>query len=120
MARHNELGREGEKLAEAYLRDRGYQILETNWRYKKAEIDLIVKKNEVLIFVEVKTRSSYFRGNPEDQVNIKKMKFMAEAAPVYMEEIGHDWEIRFDIIGILKTQEGTQTNHLKDVYFPEW
>jgi putative endonuclease len=120
MARHIELGKEGEDLAKAFLIKNEYQILETNWRYKRAEIDIIAKKEEVLVFVEVKTRSSDSYGQPADFVNLKKMQFLSEAAPIYMEKIGHEWEIRFDIIGILKTPEGTKTSHLKDVYFPEW
>ena len=120
MARHLELGKEGEELAKAFLIKKGYKILACNWRYKKAEIDLIAKIKEILVFIEVKTRSSDSFGQPEDFVNLKKMEFMAEAAPVFMEEISHEWEIRFDIIGILKTKEGTKTTHLEDVYFPEW
>lgn len=120
MARHLELGKEGEELAKEFLIAKGYVILESNWRYKKAEIDLIAKKDEILVFIEVKTRSSNYYGNPEDFVNLKKLKFMAEVAPVYMEQIGHEWEIRFDIIGILKTPDGTKTTHLEDAYFPEW
>lgn len=101
MANHNDIGYLGEKLAMEFLIAEKYEILEKNWRYKKAEIDLIIKKDNILIFVEIKTRSTDFFGNPEDFVSDKKMQMMLSAAQIYMENIGHDWEIRFDIITVI-------------------
>ena len=72
MAIHNDLGKKGEALAVEFLQKNNYQILELNWRFKKAEIDVIAKKNDVLAVVEVKTRSSNYFGNPQDFVNPKK------------------------------------------------
>ena len=74
MAKHNELGELGEDLAVEELEKNGYEIVERNWRYKKAEIDIIARKNEVLAIVEVKTRSSDYFGDPQDFVNTKKLK----------------------------------------------
>ena len=119
MAKHNETGKLGEDLATAYLRNLGYAILETNWRFSRAEVDIIAKDGEILVFAEVKTRSSTYFGQPEEFVTPKKERFMAHAASVYMEEIGHDWEIRFDIISvILEKPNHPEINHFKDAFFP--
>ena len=72
MAEHYELGKKGEQLAVNYLIGKGYKIVERNWRFQKAEIDIIARKAETLISVEVKTRSTKNFGNPQDFVNPKK------------------------------------------------
>ena len=119
MAKHNETGKHGEDLATNYLRQLGYMILETNWRFSRAEVDIIAKDDEILVFVEVKTRSSTYFGQPEEFVTPKKERFMADAASVFMEKIGHDWEIRFDIISvILENPNKPEINHFKDAFFP--
>ncbi len=120
MAQHNELGKTGEQIAKDFLLEKGYTILETNWRYQKAELDLIVMDQQVLVFVEVKTRSSDFFGSPEDAVTVLKEKLMAHAATAYMRKIGHEWAIRFDIIAIVVKGEGRcEIQHLQDAFFPE-
>lgn len=68
MATHNVLGTKGEGIAKAYLEENGYEILDENWVYGKAEIDLIAYKNGIMIFVEVKARSSVAFGQPEEFV----------------------------------------------------
>ncbi len=72
MAEHNELGKKGEELAVNHLEENGYEILERNWVFQKAEIDIIAQKDEVLAIVEVKTRSSLDFGSPQDFVKPKK------------------------------------------------
>ena len=121
MATHNELGKKGEEVALNFLRKKGYEILELNWRHRKAEIDIIARVDEVLIFVEVKSRSSDYFGRPETFVDTKKQQLIADAASVYMEEIGHEWEVRFDIISVLFHNEAYQSvDHFKDAFFPGW
>ena len=73
MADHNELGKLGEELAVDYLQKEGYDILDTNWTFQKAEIDIIAKKENILAIVEVKTRSSIDFGLPQDFVKPKKI-----------------------------------------------
>ena len=75
MAEHNDLGNKGEEIAIAYLQDKNYTILEKNWRFKKAEVDIIALKEVVLAVIEVKTRTSNYFGNPEEFVNKKKIQF---------------------------------------------
>jgi putative endonuclease len=121
MAKHNELGRKGEEIAVSFIKRKGYKVLETNWRHRKAEIDIIAKKDEVLIFIEVKTRTDDYFGRPETFVDRKKQQLIADAASVYMEEVGHEWEVRFDIIAVLFHNEAYQSvDHFVDAFFPGW
>lgn len=119
MSNHLELGKKGEEIATNFLLKKGFEILEANWRYRRSEIDLIAKKDEVLIFVEVKTRSDDYFGRPESFVTDRKRALMIDAANAYMEEIGHEWEIRFDVIAIIYHNPVHQTiDHFKDAFFP--
>ena len=119
MALHNAIGKKGEELAQQFLEGKGYSILENNWRYRKAEVDLIVMDGEVMVFVEVKTRSSDRFGRPEEFITAKKEVFMAAAASAYMEKSGHEWEIRFDFISIiLMGEHHHEIEHFEDAFFP--
>ena len=120
MSTNLELGNRGESLAEKYLLEIGYQILERNWRFSRAEVDIIAKDGEILVFVEVKTRSSEIFGKPEESISPQKEALLKDAAAVYMEQIGHDWEIRFDIIAIVIKGGGYSFEHFKDAFFSEW
>jgi len=115
MAEHNELGKKGEKLAIDFLLKNGYKILETNYRFLKAEVDIIAQKNEVLAVVEVKTRSSDYFGNPQDFVNPKKIKLLLSAIDHYVIEKDLDVEVRFDIIAIIH-QKTIKIEHLEDAF----
>ncbi|MCG8183039.1 YraN family protein [Tenacibaculum piscium] len=116
MAQHNELGEKGEQLAIEYLEKNGYKILEKNYRYKKAEVDIITEKEAVLVVVEVKTRSSTYFGNPQDFVNPKKIKLLVYAMNHYVHQKNIDLEIRFDIIGILQTNNTFKIEHIEDAF----
>ncbi len=119
MAQHNELGQLGEQLAANFLQANGYNILARNWRVNRVEIDIIAELNDTLIFVEVKTRSSDFFGAPETAVTKRKKRLLAAAASAYMEQSGHDWAIRFDIISIvMKLGEAPKLEHFEDAFFP--
>ena len=117
MAKHNELGALGEALAVEFLQKNKYKIVERNWRFKKAEIDIIAQKNNVLAIVEVKTRSSNYFGNPQDFVNPKKIKLLLSAIDNYVIERDLDVEVRFDIIAIILQKKTTKIEHLKDAFF---
>ena len=120
MARHNVFRAEGELLAKQYLENMGYEILDENWTFKKAEIDLIAYKNERIIFAEVKTRSSNAFGEPEDFVNKSKQKHLASAADEYVHLMDHQGEIRFYIISVLFDNFGRHTiRHIEDAFWPE-
>lgn len=118
MAQHNDIGAKGENEASDYLRENGYEILERNWRSGKAEIDIIAKEGDVLIFIEVKTRTNTSFGEPEDFVDSKKIKFLTSAAGDYMRAINYDWEVRFDIISIIiLSPNRIKIKHIKDAFF---
>ncbi|RKF04927.1 putative endonuclease [Tenacibaculum lutimaris] len=116
MAQHNELGKKGEQLAVDYLLKNGYEIVEKNYRFQKAEVDIIAKKSDLLIAVEVKTRSSIDFGNPEDFVNPKKIKLLVSAIDNYVNERDLDVEVQFDIIAVLKEKGVFKIAHIKDAF----
>lgn len=113
-----ELGQLGEAYARRYLEKQGYVIQETNWRRRRAEIDIIAKQEEILVFIEVKTRTSELFGGPTGTLTERQQKLISSAAADYMREVGHDWEIRFDIIGILLEETGDfKLEHVEDAFF---
>lgn len=121
MANHNDTGRKGEDLAAAHLEAKGWQLLHRNWRHAGAEVDIVALDGHTLVLVEVKTRSSVRFGRPEEFVSPKKQRFLAEAASCYMEQFGHDWAVRFDIVSVLLLKNGKyQVTHFEDAFFPEW
>ena len=118
MADLHETGKKGEKIAVDLLINKGYKILETNWRFSRAEIDIIAKVDEILVFVEVKTRSSDYFGQPEEFIDQRKEKFIADAASEYMKQVNHEWECRFDFISIILTGPSYRIRHTEDAFFP--
>ena len=119
MALHLDLGRHGEQLANDFLIAAGYRILEQNWRYGRAELDLIAAIDKKIIFVEVKTRRSADHGEPEDFVNWKKEKQLEFGSSAYIERLNHQGEIRFDIIAIIfENKDLYKINHIQDAFWP--
>ena len=118
MKQHIDLGNKGEELAAQFLNLKGYEIVERNWRYGKAEIDIIAKQFEKLIFIEVKTRSNDYFSKPEESVNRRKRELLSRAAGAYILEQNHDWLIRYDIISIVLRTDGTYSiSHHEDAFF---
>lgn len=114
-----EHGKWGEAVAVKFLEVSGLRILERNWRYKRAEIDIIAKEGEILVFIEVKTRANTSFGLPEEMVSKFKQRLVIDAAMAFMRSIGHEWEIRFDIIAIQGTPGSEpEIRHFRDAYFP--
>ena len=119
MATHNDLGKEGEEIAKIFLEKLGYDILDQNYVYKNAEVDIIALHKNELIFVEVKARSSTSFGFPESFVVPEKQKQMAKVANEYFEKINFEGEIRFDIVAIVLTRDGKHdVKHIIDAFFP--
>lgn len=116
MADHNDLGKKGEQLATEFLLKKGYIILEKNYRYLKAEVDIIAQKDGTLAAIEVKTRTSNYFGNPEEFVNPKKIKLLLSAIDYYVVERDLDVEVRFDIIAIITNKNKTTIEHLEDAF----
>lgn len=113
---HQKAGKKGEALAARYLEEQGYLVRHRNYRHRREEIDLIVQKDTLLVFVEVKARSSHAYGYPEDFVDAPQAARIVAAAEYYLEQ--HHWQgdIRFDIIAI--TLEGTtHIRHFEDAFY---
>ncbi len=119
MAKHLETGKHGEEIAVEHLRQQGFEILETNWRHRRLEVDIIAREGSLLVFVEVKTRSYDYFGKPEEFVSPAKERRLAAAAAAYMEQTGHEWAIRFDVAAVLKNRDGSFSIELiRDAFFP--
>lgn len=103
MAEHNDLGKWGEDEAALYYEDRGYEILERDWKVGKRDIDLIAltEDKDTLVFVEVKTRQNNDLQEPEEAVDVKEMRNLAIAANAYVKLHGLDMDVRFDIISVI-------------------
>ncbi len=116
MAKHYNLGIKGEKTAILFLLENNYKIIETNYRFQKAEIDIIAQKKDILICVEVKTRTSTYFGNPQDFIDTKKIKLLVKAMDNYIISKNLDVEVRFDIIAIIQNKNQTKIEHIKDAF----
>lgn len=117
MANHNELGKEAENLAAEYLLKNEYKILVRNYRYQKAEIDIIAEKDNLIIVAEVKARSTDFFILPQEAVTKGKIKLIVTAANHFMEEFNKDQEVRFDIISVLPDEKGKLIiEHIPDAF----
>jgi len=116
MAEHNELGKEGEKLAVEFLLKKGYKIVARNFFYQKAEVDIIARKGKTLAIIEVKTRSTPDFGDPQEFVKAKQIQNLVKAVDYFVNEHDLDVEVRFDIVAIIKNKAGTSLEHLKDAF----
>ncbi len=117
MALHNDLGKTGEDAAIEFLIKNGYEILERNWVFQKAEIDIIAKIDDVLAIVEVKTRSSIEFGLPQEFVKPKKIRLLVKAVNEFVQQHNLDTAIRFDIVAIHKDSDSLVVEHLTDAFY---
>jgi len=113
MAKHTELGKKGEQLAVDFLIKNDYAIIERNYRFDKAEVDIIAQKKEILAIIEVKTRSTGAFGNPQDFLKPKQIQRIVKAVNEYVIENRLDVEVRFDIIAIIKEKKEFKIEHLE-------
>ncbi len=120
MAKHNDLGKWGEHIAEEFLRSKGFEILLRNYRIGPLELDLIVQDNPVeLVVVEVKTRSSDLWQDPLAAVSRRKQRHLMRAGHhlLHRLKLGNT-TIRFDLISIVGTSEAYEINHVEDAFYP--
>lgn len=117
MAQHNELGKKGEQLAVDFLLKNGYEIIERNYRFDKAEVDIIAKKDDILAIIEVKTRSSVDFGNPQDFVKPKQIQRLVKAVDEYITANDLDVDVRFDIVAIVKEGKSFSIEHLENAFY---
>lgn len=110
-------GKEGEDLAMTFLERKGFRVLSRNYRYKKSEIDLIVCRENWLVYVEVKTRASTAFGFPEDFVDHKKKKKIFEGALQHMTETAWEGNVRFDIVAVDLSGTLPSIHHIEDAFY---
>ena len=97
----NELGRRGEEAAATYLERVGFTVLDTNWRTKAGEVDIVARDGNALVLVEVKTRRTLTKGTPEDAVSVTKQRRLGRLAAAYLQRMEHEPdEVRFDVVTI--------------------
>lgn len=120
MAQHIDFGKQGEELAAQYLLDKGYEILERNWRNRHKEIDIIAKDGDELVIVEVKTRQTDQYGDPDIAVTRQKQRLLIYAANAYLFRNNLDIETRFDIISIVFKEGKPVIEHIEDAFLPHW
>lgn len=119
MAIQQEVGNRGEQIAIDYLTEKGYKILEHNWYFRKKEIDIIAEKEDFIVIIEVKSRSVGFQENPRDAVNMKKQRFLIQAANAYVNKYNINLEVRFDIITVVFFNEHEyKLKHIDDAFYP--
>jgi len=116
LAKHNKLGKDGELIAFMVLQRDGYNILQTNWKFQKAEVDIIAQKDGFLIFIEVKTRGSKKFGNPSDSIDKKKISLYKDAAEGYLEQYPSELEVRFDVVNIIIGKDETEIEHIPNAF----
>lgn len=117
MASHNDLGKKAEDLAAEFLIKSGYKILVRNFRYQKAEIDIIAEKDNLIIITEVKARSTDVFMLPQEAVNKRKISLIVSAANHFIEEFNKNQEVRFDIISVLPDEKGKLIiEHIVDAF----
>ena len=116
MNSKQELGKKGEEIACIYLENRGYKIIEKNFFCKLGEIDIIVKQENTVIFIEVKTRKNKKFGNPAEAVNKRKQIHMYNVAKYYILIKGlRNIQLRFDVIEIMMERGEFKINHIKQI-----
>ena len=111
------LGQEGERLAERYLRKKGYKLVERNYRCAVGELDLIVLDRRIVVFVEVKTRTNHGFGSPLEAVEFRKQRKMIQAAQFFLSAKGlQQREARFDVIGISWPGREPVLEHIENAF----
>jgi putative endonuclease len=117
MAQHNQTGTTGEAMAMQYLAGKGFTMLKQNWRHSHWEVDIIASKEEVLHFIEVKTRRTKKFGHPEDAVSKKKIQNLINASEEYLYQFPQWKRIQFDILSItIIKSEPVEYFFIEDVF----
>ncbi len=118
MADIHKIGKKGEAVAIEHLVKEDYKILATNWQSNHQEIDIIARKDNVLVIVEVKARSTNYFGEPETFVTKQKQRMLIKAANHYLSQENLHLEVRFDIISVLFKQDEHKLKHIEDAFYP--
>ena len=112
----NTLGKEGERIAKEFLKKRGYSILKENYRTPFGEIDIIAREKDVLVFVEVKTRTDLTFGSPFEAVNQRKKEKIKKVALSFMKGLKKECPARFDVLSINVEDGKEKIEHIRDAF----
>jgi len=118
MSKHNEVGKAGEELARQHLVSKGYKILDYNWFFQKKEIDIVAQNHDIIVFAEVKTRSTLAFELPQEAVTLTKQKKLVKAADAYLQEKEIFLPSRFDIVAVLLSDPPQILEHIEDAFAP--
>ena len=118
MVSTREIGKLGEDLAEKYLQQNGYEILERNWYHGHLELDIIARDNKHLVVVEVKARNGLRYEHPSEAVTDAKIKRIVQATDAYLIEKNIETETRFDVITVIFFEQGHELEHFIDAFYP--
>lgn len=119
MAAHNELGKWGEDKAAEYLERKGFRIIERDWRIGHRDLDIVAIDSDMLVFVEVRTRRNNTFVEPEQTIDLKKMRSLKYAATAYLKMHRTDFDIRFDIVTVVGTNnDNCVINHIEEAFNP--
>ena len=119
MAFHIKVGKLGESIAKEYLQKNGYKIIEQNYRTKYAEIDLVAVKENVLVFVEVRTKTGELLGTPEESINRRKRAKLVRNAASYMARKRNRQAYRIDAVCVVLNKDSTvsRIDHYENITF---
>lgn len=121
MSDHNTTGSKGEKIACTYLKEKGYTILETNWRHRRNEVDIIAKDQNEIVVIEVKTRTDSNFELAHKAINNKKIRSIVKTTDAYLKYKNINSPVRFDTICIIIENKTCKLEHIKDAFSsPLW
>lgn len=118
MKSHIKTGRVGESLALSYLKNKGYKILETNYKNLIGEVDIIAKQKDCIVFIEVKTSASLKYGQPRERINFYKVKKIKNVATLYLKQklLFNKVAVRFDCIEVIGDTLNFEIEHLENAF----
>ena len=118
MADHNDFGKLAEELAENFLVEKNYKILAKNYRYLKAEVDIIAQFENQIVIVEVKARATDAFMLPQEAINKKKIRLIVSATNEFLETNNIELETRFDVISVLPNEKGKlEITHIENAFY---
>ncbi len=118
MASHNDLGKQGEDIACEYLRKKGFLLLDRNWIWLKAELDIVALHKNQLVVTEVKTRSIQYHTETDDLIGKKKLNLIYAATDRYIEVKKITFEVRYDLVVIIFHGDSWTVEHYEDAFYP--
>jgi len=118
MAEHNDLGEIGEKRAQDYLVSKGYHIRHCNWKCGNLELDIVAEKDDWLVVIEVKTRSTETFEHPQEAITLRKIRNIVSATHEYIFKFDWQGETRFDVISVIPHGELFYIDHIEDAFLP--